>query len=503
MGLVPIKPKPKLQPTKYQQAVYDFIRNGEGHAVVNAVAGSGKTTTLCEAVSRIPHGKSYVMLAFNKHIAEELKKRGMNGMTLHSMGMRVCNNQLPARPSVDGDKMVKLLDLILNMEDPDNYDAKRMIGPAAKLIGLMKAFGYGALDDRPMPTDAELGMLASKYGVEIPDEVDESRFFKVVNDAFQMGITQTGRIDFDDMLYFPMKYKLTMPTFDYVFVDESQDLNPIQIALVKQLVRKRGRAIFVGDRHQAIYGFRGADPDAIDTVVRDFEATELPLSICFRCPRTVIVAAQQIVPHIETFDGAPEGLVYDIEHSKLLERLVPGDYVLCRTTAPLVGWCLKCIGAGKKATVKGRDIGQGLIALVRKVDKIAKFSSMPIALKISTYIEEQVAKLDIISKPWQLSKKQALEDKSACLTILADDCNNAAELMMKIESIFTDDVQGIIFCTAHRSKGLETDRVYVIRPELMPLRTDDPKQYQQELNLKYVTITRAKKELVWVLSPRD
>ena len=59
----------KFVPSVYQQKIYDFITNGSGNAVVSAVAGSGKTTTLINAIKLIPKDKNLIFLAFNKSIA--------------------------------------------------------------------------------------------------------------------------------------------------------------------------------------------------------------------------------------------------------------------------------------------------------------------------------------------------------------------------------------------------------------------------------------------------
>ena len=82
---------------------------------------------------------------------------------------------------------------------------------------------------------------------------------------------------------------------------------------------------------------------------------------------------------------------------------------------------------------------------------------------------------------------------------LADEVNTVSELKEMISSIFSDDVKGIMLSTIHKAKGLENDRVFFLLPELIPSKyaTQDW-QYEQERNLKYVGITRAKMELIYV-----
>ena len=69
----------KFVPSTFQNDIFEFIQHGTGNAVISAVAGSGKTTTLIHALTLIPTDKSILFLAFNKSIATELQARGMNG----------------------------------------------------------------------------------------------------------------------------------------------------------------------------------------------------------------------------------------------------------------------------------------------------------------------------------------------------------------------------------------------------------------------------------------
>src|SRR5437870_1983205 len=78
-------------PSHYQEAIYDFVRNGSGHGVVDAVPGSGKTTSLVQACNRVDADEPAHFLAFNRHIARELQSRlpaHVGASTIHSLGHR-------------------------------------------------------------------------------------------------------------------------------------------------------------------------------------------------------------------------------------------------------------------------------------------------------------------------------------------------------------------------------------------------------------------------------
>jgi superfamily I DNA/RNA helicase len=75
-------------PSHYQSDIFDFIANGDGDAVVDAVPGSGKTSTCVEGAKYLRSNRA-LFLAFNRHIAHELNQRlvGMKTQTIHSLGM--------------------------------------------------------------------------------------------------------------------------------------------------------------------------------------------------------------------------------------------------------------------------------------------------------------------------------------------------------------------------------------------------------------------------------
>ena len=81
-----------FKPSAYQQAIYDFMANENGNAVIDAVAGSGKSTTIVNALKLIKPNTSVLFLAFNKSIVEELRSKSKDDnaqiMTIHSCGWR-------------------------------------------------------------------------------------------------------------------------------------------------------------------------------------------------------------------------------------------------------------------------------------------------------------------------------------------------------------------------------------------------------------------------------
>jgi len=253
-------------------------------------------------------------------------------------------------------------------------------------------------------------------------------------------------------------------------------------------------SLYVADKiltHNCIYGFNCADEKAFNWF-EDFPNTKiLPLSISFRCSKNVILKAQEIVPDIKALDNAPEGIVRD---GDVINEAESGDFVLCRTTMPLVKLFFLFLIQNKKAVIKGSDIGLSLIELIGKTKDI-KSLIVFWEKELTDYIID--LRIKGILNPHEHSGYVALEDKVSTLLFLAKLSDSIDDLKDKIRTIFTDKIQGIVLSTVHKAKGLEANRVFIIRPDLLPLPNVRSWQWVQEKNLEYVAITRSRLELIY------
>jgi len=207
--------------------------------------------------------------------------------------------------------------------------------------------------------------------------------------------------------------------------------------------------------------------------------------------------AQELVPRIEAAEDTAEGVVGSISESEFSNMVRPGNLVLCRCNAPLVRPAFELIRRGVKAVILGRDIGKGRVTLVEKIQRKARVTSLNGTLaEIADYTRREVSKLIAAGKG---GRTQALEDKQETILALADGCKTVAELKCKIEEVFSDTREGVVFSSVHKAKGGEAERVFVLRPDLMPHpKATRPWELQQERNVKYVALTRAKRELYFV-----
>jgi len=283
-----------------------------------------------------------------------------------------------------------------------------------------------------------------------------------------------------------------------IITHNCQDVNRCQIRMIEKVLKHDrktgkilGRLFAFGDFFQGIYGFNAADEKSYEWFEKFPNTKVLPLTVSFRCAKNVIVEANRLVPDIKALNDAPDGIVRE---GDVLTEAESGDFILCRTTMPLVKLFFQFLIQNKKAIIKGSDIGVHLIELIGKINNLKEL--------IEFWEDELIAFSSTLKSSGVLNPKEhsgyvALEDKVSTLVFLAKLSNSVEDLKMKITTIFTDEIQGIVLSTVHKVKGLEANRVFIVRPDLLPMTTVRGWQQIQETNLEYVAITRAKTELIY------
>lgn len=485
--------------SEQQKAVFEWFRNPERtRAVVRARAGTGKTTTIIEGLSHAPE-KRMLLCAFNKRIADELSRKistdRAEAKTLHGVGFAyVRRNWENAR--VDGSRGKRLaLEACGGQAAPD-----AMVALVARLAGLVKEMVPHAV--RP----SEVLDVAEDMDC-LPDEDWEDdgwtaeRVAKCALRAMDLAARKDGSVDFSDMLWLPLRHGWARGKWDLVVVDECQDMNAAQIELALKSVTKSGRVIVVGDDRQAIYGFRGADSGSLDRLKSTMGAEELPLTVTYRCPKAVVDEARRLVPDYTSAATAPAGTVDTLPLEKMAAAVRPGDFVLSRKNAPLVRVCLSILRTGTRAKVEGRDVGKGLVGLVKKL----KPKSLPNFLeRLEAWEAKEVARAAKLKKERAETKRAEVEDQAETLRVLSEGLSGVPELEARIEHLFADDAAGnssLVVCSSvHRSKGLEAARVFVLKATLVRKNKDGKPvpQAPEEANIEYVAVTRAMSHLTWV-----
>ena len=469
-----------IKGTEEQEQIWNEIVNTNNDVIVNAGAGTGKTFTIVEGANRV-NANRMGFLAFNKSIATELAERlpeHVEAKTFHALGMKAVRDAV-GRTKVNNWKVKNIIDGILGRD----YFAQ----PLVKLISLVKGSMIDCTDNK------EIYKLIDEYNIEFKTPREEVMGVDLVCQILDECKKQTNEIDFDDMIWLPLVNKYPLPQFDILFVDEAQDFNEMQRRLVLAC-SQAGRCIIVGDKNQAIYGFRGADSGSMSIFENQLKARgktvkSFGLTLTWRCPKSVVTEANRYVKEFNCLETAEDGKV----HVNAYLNPQKGDMVLCRYNAPLVSAFYDLITQGKSAYILGRDMHKGLVNYVKKITKHNNMSSVEFMNLLTVDFSVNHAKLIDADKQNQAN---TLSDKFECVKIFASKADTVGGIIAEIERLFNSKSKGDIqLSTVHKAKGLEADNVFILATERMP----HPKatNMQEERNICYVAITRAKKNLYY------
>jgi len=281
----------------------------------------------------------------------------------------------------------------------------------------------------------------------------------------------------------------------------------------------------------SIYVFAGAKETSIPDIIHTLNAEVLPLRTCYRCGSRIVDLANQLDGQLVAA-GNHEGTVKVIPSDEYLTQLQPKDAVIGRTTARLVKDCLRVLQTGKRAIVLGKNIGESISGIITKIEarRVSRGISA-LAYDLSNFIElvdEYASEQEkLISETRKKNPDLAISEMhdkvdtaKAFYEAYVTKCIDASErretdpqcdydrtardFKRYIKGLFTDDENASIiqFMTAHRSKGLEFERVFIIGTDEFPHpKAKSDQQQRQETNVMYVAITRAINDLYFVDAP--
>ncbi len=517
-------------PSDYQVAFWRELENGKGDLVVEAVAGSGKTDSGVNGAKLMRGSVLYV--AFNKPIAvvlgERLAGTSADSKTIHSLGFGAIRFAQPrgTRVEVETGKYRSIVRTFEREVKKSESLAGRKLTvrelralddegfPRATILKLVDLARVNLLDfeglahgESILARTADTGFARSlielcyHHALDLDEDLDDV-ICEAVKRALVIGSGNVTEIDFTDMIWLPSVHGYKPKRYSFVFVDEAQDLSRAQLELVRAAVTRGGRMVFVGDRRQAIYGFAGADSASFQNIIDTTDAKVLPLAVCYRCPTSHLELARELCPQIEAAPDAPEGIVRTIKDDTLVGECREGDLVLCRVNAPLLRYCFQLIASGISAAVRGRDIGAGLCRIVDDIDKTLPSFDL-FADGITEWSDEQKAIIvrrggdeDLVE-----DAQERVSDQAECIRVIygMTKVKSAEGLKSEIEALFDNERPSVVLSSVHRAKGLEENRVFIVEPErLRNPRARRGWMLEQEHNLHYVALTRAKSELVFV-----
>jgi DNA helicase-2/ATP-dependent DNA helicase PcrA len=462
-----------ITPTGEQIAITDLIRSDTCNVIVNALAGTGKTTTL-EMIQDASPTRPVLLICFNKRVADDATKRFPSTTTVrtfNSLGHRIWAKSV-SKLTLDPQKTATIFKAIRDeLPKPYRSEASELYWDVISAVAKAKALGY--VPESKFPQARRLITAEELYASL--DEKPSSLLAELIDAVLITSIkaAYAGSIDYNDQIFMPALFGGTFSRFPLVLVDEAQDLNPTNHAMLDKLC-KSSRICAVGDPWQSIYGFRGAVQNGMSQLAATWHMHEKTISISFRCPQAIVENVRWRVPH---FRWVKEG-----GHVEQLSGLEPnnipdGATILCRNNAPLFRCAFHLLAERRSVAVSGSEIGPKLIGILRKIGSDAD-TQADLLTKIEGWRDEK------------LQKSQApatINDMADCLRIFASFGATMAQAVAYAEHLFAQ--RGAIkMMTGHKAKGGEWDQVYHLDPWLIG---DD----EQELNLRYVISTRAKEAL--------
>lgn len=472
-----------MTPTPEQEAIIQAARTTSDNLLVNALAGSAKTTTLemvCKAIASIP----ILSLAFNKRIADEMKKRfppHVEARTMNSLGHSVWSRAIAKRLTLDTSKSYTILKGVIDdLPKQRQGEARGALGDTLNYIRRAKRDGYVPSRWRSIgkPIYSDMGTW-----LDTLDDQPEDYQLDLIDRALDRGIeaAYAGGIDFDDQIYMPVIFDGQFPKYPLVCIDEFQDLNELQHEMLAKLYHQR--LIGVGDPWQSIYAFRGAMSNGMQAARQRWSMQELQLSVTFRVPKRGVERARFRVPHFKWCDWAEDGRIETLPEWST-DDIPDGAAIICRNNAPLFSCALRLLASGRAIKLVGLDIGPNLIRLLRKLEPDH------IQASIDRWLEAELRRV---------KRQETAYEKAECLRVLTKGHDSLNSAILHAEALFKADGP-IQLLSAHKAKGLEWDTVFHLDPWRIPSRfaKEGTEEYEQELNVKYVAETRFKKELFLV-----
>lgn len=475
-----------MQPSKYQLRIFNEIENTTNNVVVSAVAGSGKTTTIQEAVKRVPAKLDKGFIAFNNSIVDELKLKihapNTTITTMHSFCWRALLRSRTGKKELSKGKSVKIIQRLCNKAKLDKKKWGYYMFAVSKMVDVMRHNLITDIEDLPA-----LGM---RYDIELDPDME-----KMAVETLAIMNKNNRVFDFTDMIYRVHIDNVKLPKFDILFVDEAQDLSILQQAIISRILKRNGRMIAVGDPRQAIYGFAGADVNSYNNLKNLFPNTvELPLSVNYRCGKRIVMEAKKLNNQIEFFGGNGKGEV----RNGFCKEVKNEDWVLCRNLKPLIILNLYLITKGVKSYVKGVEIGQTLENYIKKLNVKSVYN---LDSAVDGDIAKEVSKLKRkgVRNPLKTEKVDKMIQRRDIIRVLSRNCLDVKSVIGRIRQVFKVQENAVVLSTIHKSKGLENETVFILCPELIPSKyaTQDW-QILQEQNLLYVAVTRAKERLIYI-----
>ncbi|MCF8567896.1 ATP-dependent helicase [Alicyclobacillus tolerans] len=292
----PAQERRTLMPSvaEFNAAQREAAMHKDGPCIVVAAAGSGKTAMLIARMKLLVENgvqpERILACTFTRKAADEMKERlvaslGSRGSqitigTIHSIAYRMVMPQLGHGWSVVTEPSWLIEQILEPAHSHNPFGVGKILGPSEAILGVHRAKADALW---PMQVDGKLGKVYK---------------------AYENLKSEKKKLDFEDLLLHAVRLFQTRPDlaqlwrerFDYVLVDEFQDVNQIQWLFLCELVKETRNICVVGDDWQSIYGFRGARPSLMQDFLRQFpDAKKVVLSMNYRSHDLIVELGNRVI----------------------------------------------------------------------------------------------------------------------------------------------------------------------------------------------------------------
>lgn len=504
--------------TDEQKPFYDFIINNPNkHVRMDSTAGSGKSFINMIAAKGLKNtypADSNIYGCFNKPIQLEFVPKAYvddykvcEVSTLNSLGNRMVSKlarSMGLIPMLRTNKTWMIVDGII----PDELGDKRnmVVGEIKKYIDYCKCFMMEG-------TNEDIEYLSDRFDLDI-----QEGYPHWIRRGLEMSMDyRDGNkflYDFNDQIWLPVIHGMKFEKIDNFLIDEAQDLNISQHHFIREYVEAGARVIIVGDYKQAIYGWRGADINSMSNLAELIGgAQEFTMETTFRNPISHVEYINKRLPDYphKARPNAIQGEILDMNKDEIVADARPNSLMISLTNAPLVGYAFRLMKAGKPAYIVGRDFGASIIEFIESLDA----KSIPdLIRKTEDKIQMDINKIkEVAAKRGREPNADtliSLEDKHDAIVEIVSGVKkenkraNVGHVIDRIKSLFAETTDGgkpkdaIVLSTIHRGKGLESDDVYILTPELMPHpAAKKMDEIKQQYNCLFVALTRSKNRMIF------
>ena len=543
-----------MELTTYQKDILNYFNTyPKKNMYISAKAGCGKSFIASQMLKDTSAYSVYV--AFNSSIAQEMRTKINNPKvkiyTMHALCRAVLLYNLQeqakekpqatggfgikkeiANDKVDTFKIQELLrkEILIGKEYKDYEQNGFLTENYTQLYNLVR---LKLIDlTHPQKASGEIKALIKENNLFMDSQFSEPSLTTIcdiiekLDELSLKAFEEQQSYDFTDMLYITLRKLQTKEweipfwaSFYNVVVDEAQDLSPIQLILLLYFKRKNGRYIFILDPKQAIYAFSGADSNSFRKIKYLYAPIkEFDLPINYRCAVSHLNYVNQLYAiGIQPCDTAPQGSIKKTNINTCLNLAKSGDFIVGRKNKWLIPIILGLIKRGKPVYIKDESFVKDIVSFIKKtkVEEIDLFQRklQNMRKKLKEKVEERLQEEQSEEEDIELNTIQEAEIDSneiERITIVLDliknfkkehSTNSKKAFLSYVETILNTKPtkECIIVSSIHCVKGLEATNVFILN-EGKPV-TDgymSIEQKQQEYNLSYVSLTRAKENLYLV-----